>query len=125
MLKKAKWIWSTPTSVRNQRANFFFDAELAHVPEAAELLIGCETKYWLFVNEKLVVFEGGLFRESAPGCGYYDRVDIASYLNEGKNRITLHVWYYGNGGRNNSFFDRAGLILSSEPFSISPEKYHD
>ncbi len=118
MFEKAKWIWPTPTSARNQRANFFFEAELAHVPEAAELLIGCETKYWLFVNEALVVFEGGLFRESEPGCGYYDRVDIAPYLKEGKNRMVLHVWYYGNGGRNNSFCDRAGLILSCEALGL-------
>ena len=118
MLKNAKWIWPTPASVRNQRAAFFFETELSRVPEAAELLIGCETKYWLFVNEKLVVFEGGLFRESVPGCGYYDRVDIASDLNEGKNRVTLHIWYYGNGGRNNSYCERAGLILSCEALGL-------
>ncbi len=118
MFKKSKWIWSELASARNQRANFFFEAELSTIPETAELLIGCETKYWLFLNEELVVFEGGLFRESAPGCGYYDRVDIAPHLKEGKNRVTLHVWYYGNGGRNNSFCDRAGLILSCEALDL-------
>ena len=118
LLQKAKWIWPTEQSVRNQRADFFFGVELFSIPEKAEISIGCETKYWLFVNGELVVFEGGLFRESAPGCGYYDVVDIRPYLRVGNNELVIRAWYYGNGGRNNSFCERAGLILSCEALGL-------
>ena len=117
-LQKAAWIWPVAEFTRNQRANFFFEAEIDVIPAAAEVCIGCETRYWLFVNGKLAVFEGGLFRESTPGCGYYDIVDLAPYLREGKNEIALHVWYYGNGGRNNSFCAKPGLILACDTLGL-------
>ena len=107
----SKWIWPTEESVRIERADFFFSADY-HVEEGAVVLnIGCETKYWLFVNGALVVFDGGLFRESIRGCGYFDSVDVTKYLKCGRNELAIHVWYYGNGGRNNSFCERAGLIV--------------
>ena len=84
-LQNAAWIWPSAEFTRNQRANFFFEVEIDARPDTAEVCIGCETRYWLFVNGKLAVFEGGLFRESAPGCGYFDRVDLAPYLKEGKS----------------------------------------
>ena len=59
----------------------------------------------------MVVQDGGLFRESLPACGYFDTVDIAPYLHEGENEIAVQVWYYGNGGRNNSFCEKPGLIF--------------
>ncbi len=118
MLQHQKWIWPTPDSAPNQRADFFFDCDLAAVPTSAEVAIGCETKYWLFVNGELVVFDGGLFRESTPGCGYFDRVEIAPYLREGHNELVVHVWYYGNGGRNNRTCGKAGLVLSCHALGI-------
>ena len=117
-LQNAAWIWPTAEFTRNQRANFFFEVKIDTRPEAAEVCIGCETRYWLFVNGEMAVFEGGLFRESAPGCGYYDTVDLAPYLKEGRNVIAVHVWYYGNGGRNNSFCGKPGLILACETLGL-------
>ena len=112
MFDKARWIWTSNDSRTNERANFFFDLEVAHIPKTAELLIGCETKYWLFVNGEAAVFDGGLFRESSLGNGYYDSIDISKYLKIGKNSLVIHVWYYGNGGRNNSVCSKAGLIVA-------------
>ncbi|MBO5294614.1 MAG: hypothetical protein J6B71_05150 [Clostridia bacterium] len=118
MFQRAKWIWPTDQFEKNQRAEFLFTAEVSEPLPSVILHIGCETKYWLFVNEELAVFDGGLFRESLPECGYYDRVDIAKYLHAGHNEIKLHVWYYGNGGRNNTHCEKAGLILSCEALSL-------
>lgn len=119
MFTTAKWIWPDLDVSENRRANFFFETQLDTVPEKAVLHIGCETKYWLFVNGMLAVFDGGLFRESLPGCGYYDSVDIAKYLHPGVNHIAVHVWYFGNGGRNNTAIQGAGLILESEDLGLS------
>lgn len=118
MFYNSKWIWPENTFKSNQRVNFFFNVQLDNVPDKAEICIGCETKYWLFVNGELAVFDGGLFRESVPGCGWYDRVDIKSYLNIGHNEIVIHVWYYGNGGRNNSFCEKGGVIVSCSELGI-------
>jgi len=118
MFDHAKWIWPTDQFVKNQRANFLFTTDVSEDLDSAVVCIGCETKYWLFVNDTLVVFDGGLFRESRPGCGYYDKVEIAPYLHVGRNEIKLHVWYYGNGGRNNTACASPGLILSCDALSL-------
>ena len=118
MINKSKWIWHDTNFVTNQRVNFFFEVNLSQIPQLAEIEIGCETKYWLFVNGKLAVFDGGLFRESTANCGYFDSVDITPYLKLGKNAITVHVWYYGNGGRNNKKCGKGGLILACDALGL-------
>ena len=118
MFGNAKWLWPTRNFTKNQRANFFFESNIATVPDHVTLYVGCETKYWLFVNGTLAVFDGGLFRESLPGCGYYDRVNITEFLHEGLNRIAIHVWYYGNGGRNNTAIPCGGLIMNCPELGI-------
>ena len=112
MFSNAFWIWPTSDSHKNQRANFHFRTELNEIPETVPVYIACETKYWLFVNGELTVLDGGLFRESTPGNGYYDCVDLASHLRIGQNEIAVHVWYFGNGGRNNSYCPKPGLLFS-------------
>lgn len=118
MFSSAKWIWPDLDVSENRRGHFFFDAQLDTVPEKAILHIGCETKYWLFVNGSLAVFDGGLFRESLPGCGYYDSVDITKFLHIGRNTIAIHVWYFGNGGRNNTAIQGAGLIAQCDELGL-------
>ena len=122
MFQNAKWIWYEEQSQPNERVSFFINKEIENLPSNALLHIGCETKYWLFVNGNLVVFDGGLFRESVNGCGYYDSVNIAPYLIKGNNEIALQVWYFGNGGRNNVRCERAGLIFACEELGLYSDK---
>ena len=117
MLKNALWIWANIQKA-NQRVHFFFDTEIEKLPQNAVLHISCETVYWLYINGELTVYEGGLLRESSLGNGYYDSVDIARYLKLGHNEITVSVWYYGNGGRNNVFCPKGGLILACDTLGI-------
>ena len=118
MFEKSSWIWADGKSFPNDRVNFFVSCMLDEVPEQAEFCISCETKYWLFVNGELAVYDGGLFRESLPGCGYFDRVNLVPYLQKGKNEIAVHVWYFGNGGRNNTCCGKPGLIFSCEKLGV-------
>lgn len=122
MFKNTKWIWSSESFEKNQRANFLFKKQITEIPEKINLYIGCETKYRLFVNGEMVVHDGGLFRESAPGCGYYDTVDITPFIRSGENEITVQVWYYGNGGRNNSFCEKPGLVLTCPGLGINSDE---
>ena len=85
MFENSKWIWACNSYEKNQHANFFFETCVSQKPDSVKLNIACETKYYLFVNKNLAVFDGGLFRESLPGCGYYETVDIGHLIREGKN----------------------------------------
>lgn len=107
----AKWIWTGDNTSKNQKVIFRKKLELSKVPESACAFVSCETKYWLWINGKMVVFEGGVFRESLPGCGYAEKVDLAPFLREGENTFAVLVWFYGNGGRNNVNPGRAGFII--------------
>ena len=118
MFTGSEWIWCDNTFTKNERCNFFVDFNVENVPEKAILNIAAETKYRLFLNGRTVVFDGGLFRESRPGCGYYDTVDLSPYLKKGENGLVIQVWYYGNGGRNNSFCEKAGLIFACKELSL-------
>jgi len=110
MFNKASWIWADDNTKMNDWVFFRKDFYLEEKPSGAVIHIAAETKYYLLVNGELTIFDGGLFRESTPGCGYYDSVDIASRLCEGSNTLIFLVWRFGNGGRNNSDCGRGGLL---------------
>ena len=57
-----------------------------------------DSKYWLYINNELVIREGGLKRGQTVDSTYYDEVDITKYLTEGENVISIMVWYYGRTG---------------------------
>ncbi len=96
----------------NEKAIFRKHFYLETLPETAEAYIAAETKYYLYINGQEAVYEGGLFRESMPHCGYADCIDIAPFLKNGENVIAVCVWYFGNEGRNNVNTGRAGLYFS-------------
>lgn len=116
--KNARWIWGEDNTTKDQKTVFRRRFTLEEVPEEAIAYIGAETKYWLWINGNLAVFEGGVFRESKPGCGWADKVDLAPYLDKGENTLAVLVWYYGNGGRNNTTSPEGGFILSCEAIGL-------
>lgn len=114
----AKWIWSKDNKSVNQELVIRKKFNVEKLPDSASAYIACDTKFWLWVNGKAVVYEGGVFRESLNGCGYSEKVDILPYLQEGENIIAALVWFYGNGGRNNINSGEAGFIFSCEELNM-------
>ena len=55
-------------------------------PEKAVAQIAVDSKYWLWINGQLAVFEGGVKRGPTPKDTYYDEVDLAPFLQKGKNK---------------------------------------
>jgi len=106
----------------NQWVCFRKEIDLETVPDSAILDIAVDTKYWLYINGEIAVFDGGLNRESLPGCGYYDRVDISKFLLAGKNIISFLVWYWGNDGRNNVDSGQAGLFVKCSELNFTSDK---
>ena len=82
----------------NQWIAFRKDVALDAIPSVAEARIAADSKYWLWVNGQLVVFEGGLKRGPNPQDSYFDGVDLAPYLQKGENKLALLLWYFGKEG---------------------------
>ena len=86
------------TAEPNQWLAFRKDVTLDGVPGDAVARIAADSKYWLWVNGELAVFEGGLKRGPNPQDSYFDSVDLAPYFKKGENRIALLLWYFGKDG---------------------------
>jgi hypothetical protein len=114
----AGWIWRETNTTKNDLVVFRKTFNCGNLPETAPAYIAAETKYWLCLNGKEVVFEGGLFRESKPGSGWADEVDLAPYLQQGQNTMEALVWFYGNGGRNNYNSKQAGFLFVCEALGL-------
>ena len=113
-------IWDSIQTKKNSFTAFRkqFDARDVKNPI---LKIAVDGKYWLWINGVQIVFEGGLNRGPAPNSHYFDEVDLSSHIKNGKNTLAVLVWYWGNGGKNNLFTERAGLwtdgaLVSDESF---------
>ncbi len=114
---KAKWIWGVDNKTPDQKIVIRKKLDIDEVPEIAEVYIACDTKFWLWINGELAVFEGCVFRESTVG-GYAEKVDISPYLKKGENTFAFLVQFYGNGGRNNTDSGEAGFIFSCDALEL-------
>lgn len=72
--------------------------------------IAVDSKYWLWINNKLVVFEGGIKRGPNANDTYYDTVDITKYLVKGENIISVLVWYWGRDGYCHKSSGKSGML---------------
>ena len=62
----------------------------------ATLNIAIDTKYWLYINGELAVWEGGLKRGPTRNGGYYDTVDLSTAKwTDGPNTIAILGLYLG------------------------------
>lgn len=91
----AHWVRISAENNKNVWADYRRDFNLSAVPAEATLKIACDNKYWLYINEQLVVAEGGLNRGPDESNTYYDEVEISPYLREGKNNICVLAWFWG------------------------------
>lgn len=75
--------------------------------------IACDSKYWLWINNRLVVSEGQLKRGPAPKDTYYDQVDLSEALQQGDNTIAVLVWHFGKEGMSHKSSGRVGLLFDA------------
>ena len=112
---KASWITAAHDSVNRPNTWIAFqkDIVMKSKPKSLKVQIACDSKYWLWVNGTLAVFEGSLKRGPAPGEGYYDEVDLGRYLQRGHNRIAVLVYYFGKSGFSHGDSGKSGLYIQS------------
>ncbi len=93
----AIWIWDKDNlTEKNVWMCFNKKISIDKIPEELIANISADSKYWLYINEETVVFEGSVKRGPDKNSGYYDSIDIAPYLKEGENSICALVWYWDN-----------------------------
>ncbi|WP_298711283.1 hypothetical protein, partial [uncultured Chitinophaga sp.] len=80
----AQWITTTRSqSATNTWIAYRKTVQLSAAPAKALASIAADSKYWLWINGKLVVFEGALKRGPNPQDTYVDEVDLAPHLRQG------------------------------------------
>ena len=122
----ARYIWdASDGSEENVWMCLRKTALLDEVPETLPAYISADSKYWLYINGALAVFEGGVKRGPTPDGSYCDTVDIAPFLRPCKNVICALVWYWGknksfsyaDSGRAGFLFE-AGEIVSDRSWKV-------
>jgi alpha-L-rhamnosidase len=113
---------------RQNESNTWIDyqaeVQVDRVPGMAIASIACDSKYWMWINGELAVYEGQLKRGPSPNDTYYDKVDIAPYLNEGNNTIAILLWYFGKDGFSHNSSGEMGLAFQCDAIEmISDEKW--
>ncbi|MGL6226097.1 MAG: alpha-L-rhamnosidase C-terminal domain-containing protein [Thermoguttaceae bacterium] len=113
---KANWVLA-PNLPNPVPENLWFvfrkSFDLNELPEKAVCRISCDSKYWLFVNGKMVVFEGQLKRGPTPNDTYFDVVDLSRFLHKGKNTIAVLMWYFGKEGFSHKSSGMPGFLLDA------------
>ncbi len=92
MFKKAKWIWQNEMPKKDEFADFYTEFTYAKKDGAAELFISADTEYCVYINGVRVNF--GQYRDY-PHYKVYDKIDVTSYLKDGKNALAIELWYWG------------------------------
>ncbi|MBC8127513.1 MAG: glycoside hydrolase [Gloeobacteraceae cyanobacterium ES-bin-144] len=111
---KASWIGVKEPAAANQWIAFRKTFELSDVPASAIARIAADSKYWLWLNGKLVVREGGLKRGPTPQDTYFDEINLNTNLQRGTNTLAVLLWHYGKEGFSHKNSGTAGLLFQME-----------
>ncbi len=91
----ANWIWANTPVKEAQWVALRKTFSLKQAPTRAIARMSADSKYWLWINGELAVFEGQLKLGDSIETWYYDEVDITKYLVKGENSIAVQVYYSG------------------------------
>lgn len=76
--------------------------------------IAADSKYWLYINGKIVVRDGQLKRGEKENSIYYDEINIEDYLQLGENNISILVWYFGKNGFSHVDSGQGSLLFQTQ-----------
>lgn len=125
--ENAQWIWQQEDGPSNTWMSFRKTVTIDEVPDQVEALISVDSKFWLWINGEMVLFEGGLSRgpsqadawdrknKITPTNSWYERFNIQPYLKKGNNTIAILVWYWGRETHKGTHVDsgKGGLLFST------------
>ncbi len=105
-----QWIQPVEPVQGGEWACFRTTIDLARPVLAPRLLVACESKYWLWIDGQMQVFEGQLKRGPTPVDSYYDDVNLACSLAAGRHTLAILVWYWGKPGFSHNASGAPGLV---------------
>lgn len=111
---KAAFIGVTRPAEPNQWIAFRKSFRLAETPLRPVARVAADTKYWLWINDVLVVRDGGLKQGPKPTDTYYDEIPLTPHLRPGINTIAVLLWHLGKQGFSHKDSGRAGLLVQIE-----------
>ena len=122
--QEANWITADDSTCneRNVWIEFRKDFDLTKKVKKAEAKIAADSKYWLWINGEMAVFEGGLKRGPNRNDSYYDIIDLAPYLKKGKNDIRLLLWYFGKSGFSHNSSGKSGIIFDAPEIGLTSDR---
>ena len=112
-----KAYWISTMENQNETNTWLAYRKIVNVetlPVYAIANIAVDSKYWLWVNGKQIIFEGGLKRGPNANDTYYDEVDIAPYLKMGTNIIAIQLWYFGKDGFSHKSSGKGALLFDCQ-----------
>ena len=88
---KAEWIWKAGVEKNDEYADFlaYFNSDKS---KKQILKISADSNYTVYINGSLAGF--GQYADY-PNYKVYDEIDISGYTHDGKNRMIIVAWYYG------------------------------
>ena len=124
----AKWIWQQEDGPSNTWMSFRKTITIDDIPEVVEANIAVDSKFWLWINGEMVLFEGGLSRgpsqagewnrkqKITPANSWFDTINIQPYLKKGENTIAILVWFWGRETHKGTHIDsgKGGLLFSAD-----------
>lgn len=105
----------------NQWIAFRKDIDLKEKPAEAVARIAADSKYWLWINGRPVISEGGLKRGPTPADSYCDEVDISRFLKKGNNSIAVLLWHFGKSGFSHIDSGQAQLIFDCPAIGLESD----
>lgn len=108
---QANWIWMDNHAGPNAWLSFRQAFEGSDRNAPAVIRIACADKYWLWLNGRLVICEGGLKSGPTRTDWYFDELDVTAWLNPGRNQIAVLAWYWGRDGASHRNSGRGGLLV--------------
>ena len=125
---EAKWIWQEKDGPSNAWMSFRKTVTLDEVPKQVVAYIAVDSKFWIWINGEMVMFEGGLSRgpsqagewnrkeKITPANSWFEMIDIQPYLKKGENTIAILVWYWGRETHKGTHIDsgKGGLLFSAQ-----------
>ena len=126
--KGAQWIWQQEDGSSNTWMSFRKTISIEEVSEVVDAHIAVDSKFWMWINDEMVLFEGGLSRgpsqagdwnrkeKITPTNSWYETVNIQPYLKKGQNTIAILVWYWGRETHKGTHIDsgKGGLLFSAQ-----------
>ena len=90
-----KWIWTSDAPSEGQWINLRKTFTLNEIPASAVARIAVDSRYWMWINGEMAVYEGQLKTGPSVNSWYYDEVDLTPYLKSGKNTVAILACYWG------------------------------